>query len=110
MKKLNELDKSEKLLLLELIANKQIDPKIITGNSLFATENYYAHLDDENVTVFCLGPARLELMKILARPDRGIITIEIIDSADQVRKEGNEIPVMPANEIMELKLVRPNFF
>jgi hypothetical protein len=68
IKKLADLNKEEKISLLKLIADQEIDREIITPDTLFATEygDYFSGLQiicnqiDENdqPIVICLGEAR----------------------------------------------------
>jgi len=66
IKKKSELDKSEKLLLLEAIKSGEVDLKSLTPDMFFATEysDYFSSLEvagspgNENITIICLGEAR----------------------------------------------------
>lgn len=68
IKKLSELDKQEKIWLLEAIANGEIDRGLLTPDSLCAVEytDYFQgviisanQINNDDVRVICLGPARL---------------------------------------------------
>lgn len=88
LKTLPELNKEEKLLLLEAIANKEIDKAHLTPESLFATEykDYFRGLmiagsqpDNESTTIICLGAARLAQENM-----RKIETIELVNGSGEI--------------------------
>ena len=98
LKKLDELNKDEKIQVLTLLANQEISKTDLTASTLFATQyKDYLSKEDPGTAVICLGPARL------ARTTIGSLTIEVISNRDQARPDGateQDIKVSPPDEII----------
>lgn len=75
MRKLTELNKNEKVMLLKSIAAGEVSLKDLTPDTLFAIEHQDffmglliagSQIDDSEVTVICLGPAKIAREKLSA--------------------------------------------